>query len=45
MTSRTRSVLAPGLMAVTNAATELLICMDMYCCCKHVCERQTYRVI
>lgn len=32
------------LMAVTIAAIQLVICVDMYCCCKHVCERQTYRV-
>jgi len=36
--------IAAGLTAVTKAAFELVICVDMYCCCKHVCERQTYRV-
>jgi len=29
MTSRTDLYLAPGMMAVTNAAIELLICLDM----------------
>jgi len=33
--------LAPGLMAVTNAATELLTCVNMYCCCKKSVKGKT----